>query len=325
MEDTFSEPTSVGVYMEVLLNWELHHHFSLIEYLKEQTRYGNFLKQWKTSFLRQLHLALFCKFCTTASRGIYVHDVDVTRQPKEDKHKLDLISKDQFKKTYKELEKDKAKKFFVLRSGTPKYGVMDYHFYIRQTVVEHLELNSNFYKPFHTAKESFTKYGILCFFYHHQLFAKSLQFFFSLENSKELGKDGTYVDHHVLAAFSKEFKVSVKVFQPDGSHHFLENTESLLPTVQVAYNSYKHYYSVKCEGRAAVSAAVGEGSINPFKGGGEVGISRDDGQPGRNSSPKGYAGPSGGNRAPDQTRTSTLPCVTGLSVRFLGARRLSVS
>jgi hypothetical protein len=58
----------------------------------------------------------------------------------------------------------------------------------------------------------------------------------------------------------------VKVFQLYGSHHFLENTESLLPTVQVAYNSYNDYYSVKCEGRAAVSAAVSEGSINPFKG-----------------------------------------------------------
>jgi hypothetical protein len=100
---------------------------------------------------------------------------------------------------------------FVLRSGTAKSGVMDYHFYIRQTVVEHLELNSSFYKPFHTAKESFTKYGILCFFFKSKLFAKSLQFFL-LENSKELGKDGTYVDHHVLAAFSKEFKVSSMFF-----------------------------------------------------------------------------------------------------------------
>jgi hypothetical protein len=89
---------------------------------------------------------------------------------------------------------------------------MNYHFYIRQTVVEHFELNSNFYKPFHTAKESFTKYGILCFFLIIIKFLPNNYNFFLLENSKELGKDGTYVDHHVLAAFSKEFKVSSMFF-----------------------------------------------------------------------------------------------------------------
>jgi hypothetical protein len=51
----------------------------------------------------------------------------------------------------------------------------------------------------------------------------------------------------------------VKVFFPDGSHISFPHPGSLHPTVQVAYNSYNHYYSVKDVGRAALS--VGEGDV----------------------------------------------------------------
>ncbi|EFX73981.1 hypothetical protein DAPPUDRAFT_324709 [Daphnia pulex] len=67
----------------------------------------------------------------------------------------------------------------------------------------------NFYKEFNVTNQSFINYV------------------------RELEKAGIYGGHYVLAAFSKEFQVPVKVFQPNGSHHVVEYAGSLFPTVQV--------------------------------------------------------------------------------------------
>ena len=40
----------------------------------------------------------------------------------------------------------------------------------------------------------------------------------------------------------------MKVYQPNGFHTEVDYPESVFPTVQVAYNSYNHYYSAAALG-----------------------------------------------------------------------------